>query len=154
MERITARLPGTGNPAISAIGSAGVNGLKVINDRAGHEAGDAALREIGKCLDEISSKTIYAYRTGGDEFALLFLGYPENKVHETMERFKGIVRNRGYSISTGYAMRGGTYVPIQNLIRYADEDMHANKAKFYSEVRNDRRKNRPVQTEERREETT
>ena len=142
------------NPAISAIGSAGVNGLKVINDRAGHEAGDAALREIGKCLDEISSKTIYAYRTGGDEFALLFLGYPENKVHETMERFKGIVRNRGYSISTGYAMRGGTYVPIQNLIRYADEDMHANKAKFYSEVRNDRRRNRPVQTEERREETT
>lgn len=141
------------NPAISAIGSAGMNGLKVINEMAGHEAGDAALREIGKCLDEISSKTVYAYRTGGDEFALLFLHQPENKVHETMEKFKGIVRNRGYSISTGYAMRGGTYIPIQDLIRYADEDMHANKAKYYSEVRHDRRKSRAVQAEERREET-
>ena len=139
--------------AISAIGSAEMNGLKAINDTAGHEAGDAALREIGKCLDEISSKTVYAYRTGGDEFALLFLRQSENKVHETMERIKGIIRNRGYSISTGYAMRGGTNVSVQDLIRYAEEDMHANRAKYYSEIRHDRRRNTAGQAEERREGT-
>jgi diguanylate cyclase (GGDEF)-like protein len=140
------------NPSISAIGSADMNGLKIINDSIGYEAGDAALREIGKCLDEISSRNVYAYRTGGDEFALLFIRLPENKVHETMERVKGLVRNRGYSISTGYAMRGGTYMPVQELIRHADEDMYANKAKYYSEVIHDRRKNRPRQPEAKREE--
>ena len=117
--------------------------IDTINDSIGYEAGDAALREIGKCLDEISSRNVYAYRTGGDEFALLFIRLSENKVHETMERVKGLVRNRGYSISTGYAMRGGTYMPVQELIRHADEDMYANKAKYYSEVIQDRRKNRP-----------
>ena len=140
------------NPSISAIGSADMNGLKIINDSIGYEAGDAALREIGKCLDEISSRNVYAYRTGGDEFALLFIRLSENKVHETMERVKGLVRNRGYSISTGYAMRGGAYTPVQELIRHADEDMYANKAKYYSEVIHDRRKNRPRQPEAEREE--
>lgn len=142
------------NPAISAIGSVDMNGLKILNDTIGYQAGDAALREIGKCLDEISSKNVYAYRTGGDEFALLFISLSENKVHETMERIKGLVRNRGYSVSTGYAMRGGAYTPVPALIKHADEDMYANKAKYYSEVIHDRRKSRPRPPENREEGTT
>ena len=127
--------------SVSAVGSVDMNGLKTLNDVVGHEAGDAALKEIGKCLDEISNKNILVYRTGGDEFSLLFIRQPENTVHETMEKLKGLVRARGYTVSAGYAMRGGTFASIQDLIRWADENMYAEKAAYYREIRHDRRHN-------------
>jgi diguanylate cyclase (GGDEF)-like protein len=61
--------------AISAVGSVDMNGLKTLNDAVGHEAGDAALREIGRILDDVSNKSILAYRTGGDEFVVLAKNY-------------------------------------------------------------------------------
>ena len=134
--------------AISAVGSIDMNGLKTLNDAVGHEAGDAALREIGRILDDVSNKNILAYRTGGDEFALLFIRQPENTVHETLEKVGGMVRAKGYSVSTGYAMRGGKYASIQDLVRWADENMYANKAAYYTEIRHDRRKYRGEQTGE------
>lgn len=127
--------------SISAVGSIDMNGLKTLNDVVGHEAGDAALKEIGRALDDVSGKNILAYRTGGDEFALLFIRQPENTVHGTLERVSGMVRARGYSVSTGYAMRGGKYASVQDLIRWADESMYADKAAYYSEIRHDRRRN-------------
>ena len=138
------------NASISAVGAADMNGLKTLNDVVGHEAGDIALKEIGKCLDEVSNRNILAYRTGGDEFALLFIRQPENTVHDTMEKFKGLVKARGYTVSTGYAMRGGKYASVQDLIRWADENMYANKAAYYTEINHDRRRTGIGQTVERR----
>ena len=82
-------------------------------------------------------------------FILLFIRQPENTVHETLEKISGMVRAKGYSVSTGYAMRGGKYASIQDLIRWADENMYANKAAYYSEIRHDRRKNTAGKTAER-----
>ena len=127
--------------AVSAVGTADMNGLKTLNDVVGHEAGDTALREIGKSLTEINNKNILAYRTGGDKFALLFLRQPENTVHTTMEKLKGTLRAKGYSVSTGYAMRGGRSVSVQELTRGAEENMYAEKATFYAGNNHDRRKN-------------
>ena len=127
---------------ISAVGTADMNGLNTLNDVIGHEAGDTALREIGKCLSDLTTKNILAYRTSGDEFALLFIRQPENTVHATMEKLKGTVRAKGYTVSTGYAMRGGGSASVQDLIRRAGESMYAEKSVFYSENSHDRRKNR------------
>ncbi len=124
--------------AVSAVGIADVNGLRTLNDVVGHEAGDTALKEIGRILEEISNRSILAYRTGGDDFALLFIRQPENTVHETMEKLKGLVRARGYTVSTGYAMRGGKYAAVQDLIRWAEENMHADKEEYYQEIGNER----------------
>ena len=139
------------NTSISAVGSADMNGLKTLNDVVGHEAGDTALREIGKSLDEISNKNILVYRIGGDEFALLFIRQPENTVHGTMEKLKGLVRAKGYTISTGYAMRGGKSASVQDLVRWADENMYADKSIYYQEIRHDRRKASRGQAADRRE---
>ena len=126
--------------AISAVGTADMNGLKMLNDAVSHEAGDTALREIGKTLEEISSKNVFVYRTGGDEFSLLFIQLPENTVHETMEKLRGLLAAKGYYISTGYAMRGWNNASIEDMIRRADENMRADKAAYYSIIRHDRRK--------------
>ena len=125
---------------ISAVGSADMNGLKHLNDAVGHEAGDDALREIGKILNSFSNKHILAYRTGGDEFALLFLRESEEGVKQIMASIEEQVKAKGYTVSTGYALRGGAYASVQDLIRWSDEKMYANKAEFYSQNSHDRRK--------------
>jgi len=50
---------------------ADVDGLKGINDSAGHHAGDAALRAVGEAMRQDARRTDLAARIGGDEFALL-----------------------------------------------------------------------------------
>jgi diguanylate cyclase (GGDEF)-like protein len=48
-----------------------LDGLKPINDRYGHRAGDAAICEAARRIDMISRKSDVAARMGGDEFAVL-----------------------------------------------------------------------------------
>jgi diguanylate cyclase (GGDEF)-like protein len=48
-----------------------LNGFKAINDSFGHEAGDEVLREFGARLMEALPLSAGAFRTGGDEFAVL-----------------------------------------------------------------------------------
>jgi diguanylate cyclase (GGDEF)-like protein len=53
-----------------------VNGLKGINDRFGHQAGDAALAALAKVLADLAETApgALAARLGGDEFAVLCAG--------------------------------------------------------------------------------
>ncbi|HEY0871260.1 MAG TPA: diguanylate cyclase [Acidothermaceae bacterium] len=45
--------------------------FKAINDRYGHEAGDAALSTVGECLREHLRDSDFAARIGGEEFLIL-----------------------------------------------------------------------------------
>lgn len=51
-----------------------VDGLKEINDRHGHAAGNAALRHIASVIDQVKRSEDAAARWGGDEFAILLEG--------------------------------------------------------------------------------
>jgi diguanylate cyclase (GGDEF)-like protein len=48
-----------------------LNGLKQLNDRLGHQAGDERIRAVADCLRATMRATDAAYRTGGDEFVVL-----------------------------------------------------------------------------------
>ncbi|MEA5031384.1 MAG: diguanylate cyclase [Sphaerochaeta sp.] len=48
-----------------------VNDLKMLNDKEGHAAGDALLREVARQLSRWFSGTGDVYRIGGDEFAMI-----------------------------------------------------------------------------------
>lgn len=48
-----------------------VDSLKSVNDRAGHEAGDGALRQLADLLRSNLRAADLAMRVGGDEFALI-----------------------------------------------------------------------------------
>ena len=59
-----------------------LDGLKRVNDTSGHEAGDAALRAVGRTLRRTCRATDEASRTGGDEFAVLAPNVTESEAPE------------------------------------------------------------------------
>jgi len=48
-----------------------VDGFKELNDRHGHQAGDAALSELGKVIRAATRREDFSARYGGDEIAIL-----------------------------------------------------------------------------------
>jgi diguanylate cyclase (GGDEF)-like protein len=55
-----------------------LDGFKPINDRSGHEAGDAALREVADRLNKIVRRDDTLARVGGDEFVILLSDLTEH----------------------------------------------------------------------------
>ena len=58
-----------------------VNGLKDINDRFGHGAGDALLMHVARILTENVRESDVVARLGGDEFGVLLAQATEDKAH-------------------------------------------------------------------------
>lgn len=83
-----------------------VDGLKDINDRAGHAAGDEALVQVGKALSQAVAEAGQgvAARIGGDEFCLLVMG-PAEVARTVAERTVALLaaRDGRLSISCGVA---------------------------------------------------
>ncbi len=75
LDALAARLARPGAAGVLAYLDA--DGLKPINDRLGHEAGDAALRHLAGRLRAIAGPQDLAGRLGGDEFALWLDGATE-----------------------------------------------------------------------------
>jgi diguanylate cyclase (GGDEF)-like protein len=69
IKRLTAHANRTLTP-LTAI-ALDVDHFKSINDRYGHEAGDAVLAAVGDCLLSTLRTTDFAARSGGEEFVLL-----------------------------------------------------------------------------------
>jgi diguanylate cyclase (GGDEF)-like protein len=80
-----------------------LDGLKEINDNYGHEVGDQALRDVGRCLRGGLRVSDMAARIGGDEFALLAPDTSAPTACSMAERMRA-------SVATALSMlpRGGT----------------------------------------------
>lgn len=126
---------------ISAIASIDMNGLKALNDTHGHQEGDKALIEIGRCLAQVHNRDTLSYRVGGDEFMILFLKQDKESVVETLSRVRADVAAAGYSISAGYAMKLDLDT-IDDVLRASDRSMYSDKASYYQQRGIDRRRSR------------
>lgn len=124
---------------ISAIASIDLNGMKKINDTLGHIEGDKALTEVGQCLSGICNRNTIAYRTGGDEFVILFLQQEEAAVQNAIQRARDAVANAGYSLSVGYAMKTAGR-DMEELLHESDQNMYKDKAEYYRQNGMDRRR--------------
>ena len=62
--------------------------FKDVNDRAGHEFGDALLREVGLVLRRICPEGASAARLGGDEFVVMLPGTDADAAFEATERIR------------------------------------------------------------------
>lgn len=106
-----------------------LNGLKVANNRFGHEYGDKLIVYAAKILQSIFEEGIY--RIGGDEFVVLCEGISEEEFRdkELLLR-KKVKEHKEISASIGTTWEE-MITDINELINHADELMYANKQKYY-----------------------
>lgn len=110
-------------PAALLVGD--LDGFKLINDRDGHPAGDALLREVGAVLGEVASTMpeTTAVRLGGDEFCVLMphgtLEAAELLACETSHRVRRIL-DTDVTLSWGATVSGPRTASGQELLAAAD----------------------------------
>jgi diguanylate cyclase (GGDEF)-like protein len=71
-----------------------IDHLKKINDRFGHPAGDAVIRQIAQTLKEVSRDNDTPARMGGEEFALLLAGIDAEKATIAADRLRDVLSRR------------------------------------------------------------
>ncbi len=76
-------------PRSGCVAMIDLDGLKAINDRFGHAAGDASLEMTARCLRERAGPRGEIYRIGGDEFAGIWDGVDPDGVHAMLEAVSG-----------------------------------------------------------------
>ena len=116
---------------ITAIVSIDMNGLKVINDKQGHAAGDEALSTLALCFWRSLKRRQSVYRVGGDEFVIVCRKTPHFEVAQLVERIRVHVAETKYSVSIGYSYRIDDTKSIETLLKESDTIMYESKALFY-----------------------
>jgi diguanylate cyclase (GGDEF)-like protein len=99
--------------------------LKVINDRDGHAAGDAALRALGDRFRRILRFGDNAARIGGDEFALILPNTDPDDVPPLLERIAAAPGDRPCpAFSYGVAQCPSEADDMESLFRLADSRLY------------------------------
>jgi diguanylate cyclase (GGDEF)-like protein len=118
-----------------------VDGLKKVNDRLGHGAGDAALRRIAKVLRASLRPKDQAARLGGDEFAILLVGADAGAAQAAADRVLAGIASENEALEP--EQRVGASIGIvpdaqrfttTEAVRAADSAMYASKTAGGSRV--------------------
>ena len=122
------------------------NFLKKVNDNYGHEAGNELLRHAAKVIRTVFTNSP-AYRTGGDEFAVILENQDYEKREELIRLFNDAVPQENFTIAGDtltLSVACGLAIYEQGLdfaavAKNADDAMYRHKAaiksKFGEEVR-------------------
>lgn len=70
-----------------------MNNLKDINDNYGHDAGDRFIKEFAKIFNDNTDKTDIFSRTGGDEFAALFINKDKAEVMNILYKIINVLKD-------------------------------------------------------------
>jgi diguanylate cyclase (GGDEF)-like protein len=116
-----------------------LDGFKAVNDRFGHAAGDAALREVAARLRRSVRERDLVARTGGDEFVVVLadLAAPESAAHDAAERVEAAFATplalEGERVHLHAAVGVACYPDdgrdLDQLLIAADRAMYARKAR-------------------------
>lgn len=107
-----------------------VDGLKVVNDALGHDAGDDLLKRAARTLTECFRQEDLIARIGGDEFAVLMSDVNMDDLRLAGRRITNRIEedNCGnppaLSLSLGYAAGEDNGTPMRELFREADDNMY------------------------------
>lgn len=119
---------------------ADVNGLKLVNDAFGHQAGDQLLQKVADILRKSFREEDIITRWGGDEFVILLPQTTKEAAEDICLRIKKACANNKqpvqFSISLGVATKDKVDMELDKVINRADDRMYKNKLKDSSKVRN------------------
>lgn len=117
-----------------------INGLKTVNDRRGHSAGDDLIRRTAYYISRVFEGK--AYRIGGDEFVVIDDTKDEDSFRYAVSSVCEEMKKDGINISVGFSWRSAN-CNIKEQYDEADRLMYQNKEEFYGM----RQARRLVQTE-------
>ncbi len=119
-----------------------LNDFKAVNDRYGHENGDALLNVVIKRLKNNIRENDEAYRIGGDEFMVVIHGTHDKKFYDNVisrmeqnvQREVVLGENRiNISIAAGYARCPEDATKYEEVKKLADDAMYNNKRRVKAE---------------------
>jgi len=112
---------------------ADVDQLKLINDQAGHAAGDALLKQVAQILTKAFRSEDIIARIGGDEFAVFLPATNDSTAKVLVERVHQIIKEQqsaspetslGLSIGVSTADKS---TPLNETLKKADANMYREK---------------------------
>ncbi len=117
-----------------------INGLKLVNDSFGHEAGDLLLNKTTEIIVKASRERDYIFRIGGDEFAILL---PLTSAEETLNIVNSIekmaasehIYNIELSIACGFDTKTDKKQSFAETIANADNYMYRHKLYARSSIK-------------------
>ncbi|MFI3249610.1 MAG: GGDEF domain-containing protein [Eubacteriales bacterium] len=113
---------------------ADINGVKEVNDRLGHSAGDDYIRMVADVIRENKTSTMVAYRTGGDEFSIFIQdaeleemkNFVETCIYQVKHQKK--FSNMRCSLACGYTIFDSEQdKTLNDTYKRADDLMYAEK---------------------------
>jgi diguanylate cyclase (GGDEF)-like protein len=108
-----------------------LNGLKDINDKHGHAAGDELIKFFAMRLNKAIRGSDLAVRLGGDEFLLMLPECKPAEVRHVLSRLSGLhIELEGQEIPVAFSAGWANYTPdetAEELMKRADEALYVNK---------------------------
>lgn len=108
-----------------------VDGLKLLNDRSGHAAGDEALERTAAGLAAATRQADAAFRIGGDEFAVILPDTDRTSAAAAVARLARAVNSAAHPEAVGASFGCAAYPEdgrtAERLYRAADSDMYRHK---------------------------
>lgn len=115
-----------------------ITGLKQVNDRKGHAAGDKLITDACECLKKDFGE-YGLFRIGGDELLAICAEIEETTLHQGIEQLKKDLQDRSVHMAIGSIWEKNSVKGIEKLITAAEKEMYRDKASYYKKYRIDRR---------------
>ncbi len=118
-----------------------INGLKIMNDAFGHDAGDTLLKTVADELNTVFSGHANVSRVGGDEFVILLKNTSKQEALTFVDKAKtqiekNVLHGMKVSVSFGISTKEGD-IPTHEIIKFAEDDMYKHKLFEVSSNRNE-----------------
>ena len=106
-----------------------LNGLKLVNDRYGHQAGDLMLRSVVNSVKALLRDSDLFFRMGGDEFMILCPETDKKGAYTCVERMSKAVNaitivDQKVSFAFGIAYSSDDYSEMGDMLHNADVAMY------------------------------